>query len=90
MQVYKKENEYENEIQKSKIIFKSDRINKTKKYREKYMETEALLRMYLTIRLIYNTTNLSKVLQKAVSETDNTLDNKLFKILDLILKEKEV
>ena len=49
------------------------------------MEVAAVLRIFALVQLIYNEANLSSVLKRAVTETDNDLDDVLYKILDTLL-----
>ena len=42
----------------------------------------------MIVKFLYNQLNIGEVLEKAVMNTDNEIDDRAYKIIDLILKEK--
>ena len=51
-------------------------------------EIAAVLQVLALVKLIYKEANLSGVLKKAVSETDNDLDDLLYRILNSVLTDE--
>jgi len=48
---------------------------------------EAMTTMMI-VKFLYNELNIGELLKKAVLDTDSDIDNRAYKIIDLILKER--